>query len=201
MPFVAAPNTVEVAVIARVDGESVENTFHFKLAAPATLSDLQDMAAIVDTQVATWNSLWSTLTDVEKYYLRALDSSSAPSYEQNPASPITGTQAANPLPNDVSFALTRYTGLAGRAHRGRIYLFGLYYGALTEANTIKQAVADDWVTTLNLLDAAMLAGPPAATEVILHRATGTTTDVIGWRWSDLIPDNQRRRLPGHNRHR
>jgi hypothetical protein len=55
------------------------------------------------------------------------------------------------------------------------------------------------VGDLNTLMNAQLADN-SATEVILHRKTGLFTPIVGYTMADFTIDNQRRRLPDHNRH-
>lgn len=200
MPFVAAANCIELAVIALQDNQPVENTFTFRLPAPATLANLTTLAGVVDTWVQAHKGQWPTNVTIEKYYLRALDSAGAPTYEQNPSVATDGTKAGTALPNDVTFSVTRYTGLAGRKNRGRLYQIGLVQTDLSGANTVDATRAAGMITTYEALRTAMLAATPSATQIILHRADGTHVDVIGHRYADLFLDSQRRRLPGHNIH-
>lgn len=201
MPFVAAPNVVQLALICTQDNEPIENTFHYRMPAPASLADLTAMANTADTYWAAHNAFWPSNLSVIKYYLRALDSSTAPSFEKNPATAIDGTRTGNVWPNDVTLACTRYTGLAGRKNRGRVYWMGICDTDTSGPNTIAPSFVTNILGILAGFQTAMAGGTPSAIEVILHRTDGTHNDVIGWRVSDFFLDNQRRRLPGHNRHR
>lgn len=200
MAFVASPNCVQLALIGALDGQPVENTFHYRLPAPASLANLQALVTAADAYWVAHVARWPTNFTVTKFYARALDTINSPSFERNPAAPITGTNFSGTLPNNVSFAVTRYTGLAGRRNRGRVYWIGITDDDLTGANTMDSGRADGFVTYLEGFRTAMAAATPSATEVIIHKADGSHNDVIGYRYSDLFCDAQRRRLPAHNIH-
>lgn len=200
MAFVAAPNCVEMAIIWTLDLIPCETTFHYRLPAPASLANLAAAPAVVFGWFGAHQASFTSELSLTKCYLRALDSSSAPTFEVNPTLPLAGTNTNGVAPNNVSFALTRYTGKAGRKMRGRVYQPGIPDTWLETPNSLfaddAQAVATIW----DDLRTRMLAATPVYTEVILHKVDGTHDDVIGYRYSDLFVDSQRRRLPGHNIH-
>jgi hypothetical protein len=197
---VAAPNCIQLALIYLLSGETAETTWHYRLSAPATNANL---ATAVTTLFAWFTSNQSNFTNgitIQKGYARALDTINSPTYEANPASPLSGTGAGAIAPNNVTFAVTRYTGKAGRKMRGRVYFPGIFDAWIGATNQLNASSAATLVTLYDSLRTAMLGATPAFTEIILHRADGTHDDVIGYRYSDQWLDSMRRRLPGHNRH-
>lgn len=200
MPAVIAPGIVLMAPIWQQEGQIVENTFHYKLAGAIDRAKLTAMANVYANWASTNASAFHAACILNKIYLLDLTSSTSASLEFNVVPAVNGTNPGGALPNNVTFALKRETGLRGRANRGRIYLIGLSQGDMnTGSQEIKPASANGQVSIYNALMAAMLAGP-AATEVVLHRATGLGTNVIGYTYADLAFDSQRRRLEFHNRH-
>lgn len=79
-------------------------------------------------------------------------------------------------------------------------MIGLTEGNLqSDGQQIVATVPPTFVTGYNTLMASQLSDN-AATEGILHKATGAITPVTGYAFADLYLDSQRRRLPAHNRH-
>lgn len=200
MTFVAAPNCVSLAVIWTLDNQPGETTYHYRLAAPADATALTAIIHVAFARYTTDNGLFANTWEIVKAYARALDTATSPSVELNPAAPIQGAHTSGALPNNVSFAVTRYTGLAGRKMRGRVYWPGIPPDRLDGSSSIGSGTALAYVGFCEAMLADQLAGAAAAHEIILHRATGTHDDVIAYRYSDLFIDSQRRRLPGHNIH-
>lgn len=200
MPFVAAPNCVSLALRMLLDSEPVENTFHYRLPAPATADNLAAIIAGAFTYYGAHRGNFNQVWFLTNAYARALDTAASPSVELNPAAVIQGSDVSELQPNNVSFALTRFTGLAGRANRGRVYHPGISRDLMAHNNFIDAAQAIQLVAFYDGFLTAELATTAAAQEVILHKATGTHTDVLGYRYADLALDSQRRRLPGHNIH-
>lgn len=200
MQFVPAPGIVALSAIFIAQTEPCENTFHYRVGGTIDIAKLTEIA---DTYIAWLQSdlsNWANDVRLQKVYVRDLTTQHSAVTEVNPVGSTVGTDASGPLPNNVSWALARRTGKSGRAFRGRVYLIGMTIGDLdTGAQTITPARANARVAFYDGLITAQQSDN-AATEVILHRALGTGTDVIGYGYSDLYLDSQRRRLPGHNRH-
>lgn len=195
-----APGIVALNAIWQCASENVENTYHYHVAGTIDIAKLTAMAVTYKNWVAANVVLWSTQSGFIKAYLEDLSSSSAASLEYNPPTVVDGTDAGNILPNNVTWAVKRMTGLRGRANRGRIYWIGL-----TDASTdpsgqqITKPRADVRVTAAAALMASQFTDN-GAQEVIYHKSHGTGTNVSGYSYSDLFLDSQRRRLPGHNIH-
>lgn len=117
--------------------------------------------------------------------------------------PLVGANAAQQLPNNVTVAVKKGTGLVGRSYRGRTYHIGL-----TEANVDLNTLNASTQTLLqNAYDALReplgIAIPVdmcvlSETTGGVQRAEGVCTVVTGI-GVDPVIDSQRRRLPGRGR--
>lgn len=200
MAFVAAPNCFSLALRMLLDNQPVENTFHYRVSAPASRATLENAITTAFNYYALHTGFFGLGWYLTSGYARALDSQTAPSAELNPSTVIQGSDASEMQPNNVSFAITRYTGLAGRANRGRVYHPSITRDVMSGANAMNASQALGFIGFYNGLMAQMLSGTAAATEIILSRSLGTHHDVVAYRYADLNLDSQRRRLPGHNIH-
>jgi len=125
-----------------------------------------------------------------------------------PLSPlIVGTLATpSAAPNDLACSIKKSTGTLGRSARGRWYWS---IGDVTELNLpnqIKSASAAAWVAALGnfQLDIETALSPALFGIVSFqhNRAPvnpGLFQHVTAWGVTDLVLDNQRRRLPGRGR--
>lgn len=199
MPFVPAPGIVQMNAIMTLSDEKVENTFHYRVAGTITRTVLHNMAQTYVTWFAAHASLFSNTTGLILIYLRDLSSASGFTLDFTPATTTDGSRTSTALPNNATIAVKRETGLAGRKNRGRVYWVGLTQDMLSNPNQIILGTGAALATALDALRTQELSDN-GATEVILHRALGTGTDVAGYVLSDQTIDSQRRRLPGHNRH-
>lgn len=199
MPFVPAAGIVSMQAIWSLDNQNVENTFNYHLSGSISFSTLQAMATTYFTFVAATLSAWPTNASVLKAYLRDLTTATSAAGEFIPSSPLVGTATGTVLPNSCTIAIKRETNLAGRANRGRVFWIGLREADRADDNHVLPARALNFVGDLNTLMNAQLADN-SATEVILHRKTGLFTPIVGYTMADFTIDNQRRRLPDHNRH-
>lgn len=200
MPFVAAPGIVSIDAVWTIDQQPVENTFHYK----PTVAITRDLLSSMCNTYITWANAsignWSTQTGLLKVLARDLTTQAGLTFEAQPVPPVTGHNASQPLPNNVTIAIKRQSGLAGRALRGRVFHFGMAEDFLQEFNTLSVSFGNTLVAAYEGLMTAMVADNEAP-EVILHRKLGTSTPVANYVLTDFTLDSQRRRLPGHNRHR
>lgn len=111
---------------------------------------------------------------------------------------IAGTAAGLPLPSEVTVNFKKQSRLAGRAHRGRLFMPGAPEGVLLPAtgqwiNLYKAAGA----LLVPILEANVVAtaGVGQADAVIWHRVSRTYDLITRWQM-DPTPRVQRRRQPG-----
>jgi hypothetical protein len=129
--------------------------------------------------------------------------------------PIAGSLTGGPLPNSVTVAVGLRTKLLGRSFHGRVYFVGLGKDHVDDAtpNALNVAGATGIIALFENLRTALHANHGVGLlfdrfpmEVASFRSggadrtTGLFTDVDHIALSDNYLDNQRRRLPGHNRH-
>jgi hypothetical protein len=195
-----APGIVAIETVWEQENQPVENTFHYHVTGTIDATVLQNIAQTYATWANTNKAHFNAACQLVKITGRDLSSANGASLIYNVSPPIIGTNAGTPLPNNVTFALKRETGLRGRANRGRVYFIGLTAGDLqSDQQQIVSGSATTWATMFTTLMTSQFTAN-GAQEVIYHKALGTGTPVIGYAYADLFVDSQRRRLPGHNRH-
>lgn len=195
-----APGIIAVEAVWNQEDQPCENTFHYHTSSTIDVALLQAIMSTYQTWAAAHPAMFSNVCALIKMQARDLSSSSGASVIDNISPPVLGTNASGNLPNNVSFALKRQTGIRGRANRGRLYMIGLPQDNMQSGNQdIKSTSADNFVSNYTNLLLAQLSDN-SVTEVIYHKAHGTGTPVIGYAYTDLVVDSQRRRLQGHNRH-
>lgn len=199
MPFVAAPGVTSVDLLWSLGTDVAENTFNYTgithpVAAHQTFVDS------ISTEIKTiFQSMLSISAHLIGIYVRDLSTQHGESFDLAPSTPWAGTNASTELPYNVTIAVKRATGLAGRNQRGRIYFPVLCLNQMNSTNAINDTMASNLIGGWNGFMAWMLANH-GATEVLLHRANGTSTPILEYSLRDQSVDSQRRRLPFHNRH-
>jgi hypothetical protein len=131
--------------------------------------------------------------------------------------PQAGLVAGPSIAAGLSKAITHRTGLAGKSFRGRTFMCGVdaAHVPIPESGKIDASYCANAViafTTLIARVAAELAtaqlvvlsrygGAPPVAGHSVPRATGVMTPITAFGYADLNVDFQRRRAPGHSRHR
>jgi len=123
MAFIATTNGAKVVVTYTNDYNAWSNIFWFTKPG-FTDTDLQALADVVKASLVNhWvdNTLSTTyIQSVYAYDMRAIDGS----VKLGAGGGGTGDITGEALPNNVSLVVTHYTGIRGRAFRGRTYLGG-----------------------------------------------------------------------------
>lgn len=125
-----------------------------------------------------------------------------------PQTPTPGTAGAGtmPMPTSSAFSFKKNTGAVGRSYRGRWY-YPVWDGSLlSAADTMFALNANNIVTALAAMQAAIEGGTyPCEVGIVsfqfnkLPRNPGVFTQITSWSYTDLLVDNQRRRLLGRGR--
>lgn len=201
MPFVPVPNTVQVEVIYEWNGQVVENTFYIESTAAWAANGISDLLELIRGIIAT--DLMPTLSSaiqLVRLVGTLLDAVDAVSVVLNVSPPISGSVAAESLPNNVTYTITFLTNQRGRSFRGRNYVPGLTIDSVS-SNTIAAGVRTALLDFYTTLRAAILESN--YTMVVVSRfsngaarTTGVTTPITGFTTYDATLDSQRRRLPG-----
>jgi hypothetical protein len=205
MPFVPAPNIVEVQLRATFDGQQVMNRIHVNVLHAPTEADCAAVAAAVgdwwDTNV---QALVATNVVMREIYVKSVATANGPEATFSAGFPLVGTKAGDSLPNNVALAVSLRTGLTGRSARGRWYWYGITEDQV-DANTMMggtiasidaaitnllneiEALGFLWVIVSYIANGGPRVGGP------VYFTVNTITVV------DSTVDSQRRRLPGRGR--
>jgi len=200
MAFQSVPETAEAVIQMGLQNRIVSNTFYFRKVGGYDQGDIDALAVLVDS----WAELdyMELLSNQVAYFgtnvrgleeLNDLESTST-------AGASTGAVVQNPNPANVSFCVSRRSGLTGRSARGRVYIPGVPVTALdTNENFVTTSYRDNAVAQLNELSPSAIA--EGWTEVIVSRFSnkvkreqGVTFIITEYLATDLRIDSQRGRL-------
>src|SRR5690349_10322329 len=207
MPHYPPPNNpqvVKAALIFARDTRELVNTFHF-----SRLSgwDTPRMRQLARDLVTWWTSLYRqavpSAVSLVQVQIRLYDLAN-PLAVDWPVSPaVPGVRSGPPEAGNVSLTISERTGLAGRAHRGRVYV-----PSIAEADVPGNDIASSSLIALLATAAANLIFGFTTSEGIwgvFHRPNITPhpldnkiDNVTSYVIEDII-DSQRRRLPGRGR--
>jgi len=200
MPFIRVPGVAQVNIRADYLGVPMENVLCFTTGEdPATPQVLQQLT---EGMSASWNTNMlphlSSAYVLREYHTRDLSVENGSVWTDATAAGNTGVQAGAPLPGNIAFCISFRTGLAGRSHRGRIYIAGLTEPEVT-GNLLAQLRVDGLVDGLNAVRADMFTlGFVHVIASRFHnnapRAVGISTNVIATVAVDNRVDTQRGRL-------
>jgi hypothetical protein len=211
MPFVPVANTALVEMRYTVDLQEEENTLYFEKATALVEDDLTNLGEAI---ITWWEDNYSPLVWTGVLFREAvvtdLTSASASQVTSIPPSPLAGSIALPPLPNNNSLTVSFRTALRGRSFRGRNYIVGIVQDQLAGANILSDATVTAWQDGYNALK-AMAADLGLQWVVVsrfsgvdgdgkpIPRVAGVTTPVTTAIVVDNVVDSQRRRLPGRGR--
>lgn len=203
MAFQPVVNAASINMIYTLNGITVQNVFYALHTGPYLLSNLQSLANNVDL---AWAGSFAPDQPIEVAYIKTevrgltLENDLV---AESSASAGLGTHIGAALPNNVSFAIKKISGLTGRSARGRTYWVGVPRTELNSAdeNLLKSSYAGTIVTDIDLIRIA-IDGVGLWSAVLVSRfankvkrPTGVTFPWIGTVNVDLRVDTQRSRLP------
>jgi len=203
MPFVAAPNIIEVEWLYTLNAQKCENRLMFDNFAVADSARLEDVA------VACWNwweetyspeiSEHCTLRGVQATDLSTIDGAQ---FLYAPDSTTTGGISGAAMPNEVSLCVSLRTGNRGRSARGRWFLAGLPREAMDDDNNVNSGYATSVAATFpTLFTAVHTIGPDAVIVSYISENAPRVGGPVYFTISDAVildtlVDSQRRRKPG-----
>jgi hypothetical protein len=218
-PFIPFPNMAQLTLQFSVpDGDIAENVFNVQRSSAWTGAGLTAMAQGLQDW---WYAGAGGTSDYRQYQHSSValvqttardlttQGGRVVSVPANQASNV-GASGSAIIQNGLTFSLTARTGLAGPSQRGRTFLVGLTSGFLDagDVNKVQAAEVAVLITAFNALITKVAAVDAACTLVVasrrhnnLWRSTGQTTPITVWGYNNLNLDYQRRRAPGHGRHR
>lgn len=204
--FQPVPNTVEVTVQGSLDSQLVENKYYAQAAATVTMAMVTELASICNLWA---RNVMLLLLPPQYTFTRVIarDISTASSFEVIDATGAgtAGSDTGNALPNNVTLAVHRATGLSGKKAKSRIYWPAVAQPELASENTISSTFATNIVDALDDLREAVLAGSTTSwkygyPERIINGVkltTGIFIEVLAHSLVDFLLDSARGRLPGH----
>ena len=199
MAFQPVPDTARFAVVHQSGvGDEVVNVLYFRRPGQWGLSELEAAAQTLATawvnEIMTNLSVEVSLRRIQARGERAQDDVS---FEYVLPSPAAGTRPGEAVPFQCAFCVTHLTGLVGRSNRGRTY-FG--YIAEADNNNGLLAVARANGLRNGLSAVRTLMANAGWTHVVVSRIrnktrlnVAVTVPVIGYKYTDLVIDTQRRR--------
>lgn len=199
MAFQPVPDTARFAVVHQSGvGDFVVNVLYFRRTGPWGLPELE---AAAQTLATVWvNDVMihlSTEVSLRRIQARGERAQDDVSFEFVLPSPVAGSRPGEAVPFQCAFCVTHLTGLAGRSNRGRTYFGYISEGdnnngllAVARANGLRNGL----VSVRNVMSNA------GWTHVVVSRVrnkvrlpVAVTIPVIGYKYTDLIIDTQRRR--------
>lgn len=203
MAFQPVLDTVEIDMIFTYNGEIAQNVFYASIAGGYSLADLVVLAAQIDVN---WQGNWRAQQPLEVTYLRTEvrglavenDVEATDNTSTNP-----GTDVSPAMPNNVTFAIKKESGLTGRSARGRTYWIGIPTSKLDspDENRLKQIYIDLIVLAVDTVRTSIIAVPLWSPVLVsrfsggVKRSMGKTFPWITTTNVDRIIDTQRGRLP------
>jgi len=208
MPRVFQPvaNTVEITVQGTVDAQLVENKYYAKGTSAITSIMVAALASAVESWVAS--DFLPILSDAYTHTrVIARDLTTEASFESVDATHggETGGISGAFLPNNVSVAIHRDTGLSGKKAKSRIYWPVLTEAQRAGANGLATVAATAFLGALDALRGDIIADTSNTwTYGYVQRvidgvklSAGNFIVVLSHSLTDTILDSMRARLPGH----
>lgn len=200
MQFVPVPNCVQVEMRFTQDGQKVENVFHVEKDGP-------DQAGTRLTVAGYFYQWWTTemaplindQVQLREIYVTDMSAQNGGSTTYVPIATTYGASVQDPLPNNVTLAVSARTSQRGRSFRGRSYVVGLTRNTVlhnrfndavvTAVQNAYNTLINDYIEQGQLVVVSKVSGGVPRTE-------GVTTPITAWVVVDNVVDSQRRRLPG-----
>ncbi len=203
MAFQSVPETAQIDVNYTLNDVPVQNSFYGRLPGGYNLADLQALADAVDGVVGV---SWLTEQASEATYVisivRGLEFENDQVAQQN-ANTGSGSHGGQALPNQVTFAIKKTSGLTGRSARGRTFWIGVPETELQAANENLVVATYAAAVVVKINEIRLIIDSVGAWEAVLvsrfadkvQRPTGVTFAWTGSTNVDLRVDTHRGRLP------
>jgi hypothetical protein len=204
MPFQAVPDCAQAVIRCNRNSQEMVNILHFYHPLGYTQSDLDALAAAVDSQVGAHYihsmapSVGYLSTDVKGLALvndlTSIDSTSVGSGDMS---------GVDNLPSNVTWVATLRSAYTGRSARGRFYTMPFTDLGLASINAVTSTFATSVITFLNdVVAQALLAGWTMVVVSRFHnkapRTTGIYFPITNITARNYLTDSQRGRLTrGH----
>jgi hypothetical protein len=205
MPFIPAPNTLQVRMRGNWGTQLWENTLYFEGSAGVSTALANQLGAALVTWWGThFQPILSNSLALGQVYITDMTADNSFVVVYTTGLPLVGQNTTESLPYNCAFVVSLRTANRGRSGRGRNYVPGL-----TEAQQAGSTIAAGTRTTLvaayQLLVGAGVFVPGLDLSVVSRRhnkqdrVTCLVQPVVSVTSIDAIMDSQRRRLPGRGR--
>lgn len=129
MGYIAFPNTAQVMLNWRLNGEQVQNNLFIQTPTGWSVPSLSNLAAAMfDWVDGDWLPLLSADIYLDSIVCIDRETSTGGRVEVPYGSPFVGTDAGDAVPNQIALVMSFLTEQRGRAYRGRNYIAGLADG-------------------------------------------------------------------------
>jgi len=203
MPFIPAPDTAQVEVIASLFGQIIENILYFSVTGGFEPTQIAQLAATVADY---WSSdMLPHLSDnytLLRVEAKDISSDGQPSYTNTAHVGESGAISGGCLPGGSAFCVSFRSGLSGRSYRGRNFIGGIPLSNVS-GNQVLSAWADPLVAVYAGINDAVDADLPGVFQAIVSRfhlgaprTEALVSPVVSWVATDYNVDAQRRRLTG-----
>jgi len=202
MTFQPVPNVARFALVHKSGlGEDIINVLYFRRTGTWSLPDLQNAAQ--ELALVWVNDVMPHLNQATRFVrvqARGERVQDDVSFELVLPAPALGQRGGEALPPQCAFCITHLTGLIGRFNRGRTY-----FGILSEEDASGGFFSEVRAIGLRngLVSVRNIMGNAGWEHVVVSRVrnrarlpVAITVPVIGYRYTDLIIDTQRRRQVG-----
>lgn len=203
MPFVAAPNIVQVEWRCTRYAQKIENRMMFDVLHEPTASDVEIIAQNAwDWWEANHADVVPASVSLREVVATSMHSLVSPQYTYAPDTTTTGNVGNPDLPNEVTLACKLSSGLRGRSARGRWFLIGMTTAMMANSNEADPTFAGQYAASLQQLinSFTALSHIPVIVSYRTNNAPrpgGPVYFVIeSATVVDLVVDSQKRRKPG-----
>jgi len=173
MPFVPAPNIIQIEMRAVRNGAQVENRIMYDMLAPVTPTNLQDVA------IAAWNwwendyaDFLSASVNLKEVVCTDLTVHEGAQYTYAPDTTTVGGIVGLALPNEAAFCVSLRTGHRGRSARGRFYTLSVVFDQMADDNFLEPTAAENFRASVGRLMVNLTAegGLPVIVSYITNNA-------------------------------
>jgi len=203
MPFVAAPNIIEVEFRYMLMGQHIENRIMVDNGATVDAADLEAVA------IDAWNwcegtyiGSFSTNLLLNAVVCTDLTTSEGGQFTYAPDTTTNGTATTDMLPNECSLCISLHTASRGRSARGRWFTPPPTIDFMEDANNVTSGFASAMVSALQTLINTLTTGTrlPVIVSYIHDGAPRSGGPVyfpiLSAALTDTLIDSQKRRKPG-----
>lgn len=198
---IPSPNVIEVAMLFTLDGQQVENVYHYHMTlAPTTESMLGMAGAVKEWWIAHLQGNCPQSLALNAIMVTDLTTPTSAQVVYTTGLPITGANINIAAPSNVTVAVKWSTALRGRSFRGRTFHLGLMNAQIVAnhlasgVQSILQNAYQELTDDPGIIEFSQFC---VLSEVSngAPRAEGICTPIISAQVDPTL-DSQRRRLPG-----